>query len=67
MPSRRCVSRLNGQVQRPNMPSVDVWLSIQTIGLLPVPSKRTRKKRSVNWRRQRPSWHFVNQPLGDEK
>jgi hypothetical protein len=30
MPSRRCVSRLNGQVQRRNMPSVDIWLSIPT-------------------------------------
>jgi len=60
MPSRRCVSRLNGQVQRRNMLSVDIWLSIPIIGLLPVPSKRTGKKRSVNWRRQRPSWHFVN-------
>ena len=42
------------------MRSVDIWLSILTIGLLPVPSKLTGKKRFVNWRPQRPSLHFVN-------
>ena len=43
------------------MLNVDIWLlSIPIIGLLPVPSKRTGKKRSVNWRRQRPSLRFVN-------
>ena len=42
------------------MRSVDIWLSILIIGLLPVPSKLTGKKRFVNWRLQRPSLHFVN-------
>ena len=42
------------------MLSVDIWLSIPMIGLLPAPSNLTGKKRSVNWRPQRPSLHFVN-------
>ena len=35
------------------MLSVDIWLSIPMIGLLPAPSNLTGKKRSVNWRPQK--------------